>query len=345
MGSQWSLWSRASSYIPVFNMLWAILCWASLSHWIATVLEAETWCSFFPTLKKLKAINCTCLPVFRAAKASLRGFYFSLRSLPNPAFLLGHVLQKWLWSLGACSCKILQWEPFNLRLWADVFFFFFCTFIFLDLVRGQAPSAVRGRFKPIVVCKSKEACHRALCIISAANLPPFCFYPHRCKKCMQSKQFLFSSLPFIVYFFLSPMNELSGLWLSNSPEAGLVTCPVSTCQLFVVHSVLLFFFKLSPTSPIKFPSISSDSPPFYLHFCIQEFYYRVRAFVSLVCMVFHAGRVPAWHVEMERFFFSFFFPSNTEALERNGIVCERVCVKHFQILWGILVLIKHHFFG
>lgn len=130
MGSQWSLWSRASSYIPVFNMLWAILCWASLSHWIAMVLEAETWCSFFRTLKKLKSMNCTCLPVFRAAKASLRGFYFSLRSLPNPAFLLGHVLQKWLWSHGTCSCKILQWEPFNLRFELLCFFFFFQLFYF-----------------------------------------------------------------------------------------------------------------------------------------------------------------------------------------------------------------------
>lgn len=172
---------------------------------------------------------------------------------------------------------------------------------------------MRGRLKP------KEACHRALCIISAANLPPFCFFPHRCKKCMQSKQFLFSSLPFIVYF-LSPTNESSGLWLSNSPEAGLVTCPVNTCQHFVVHSVLIFFF-LSLTSPIKFPSISSDSPPFYLHFCIQEFYYRVRAFVSLVCVVFHAGRVPAWRVGMERFFFFLL------SLQYGGPGKERYCVR------------------
>lgn len=138
-----------------------------------------------------------------------------------------------------------------------------------------------------------------------SQLTAFVFFPHRCKKCMQSKQFLFSSLPFIVYFFLlSTLNESSGLRLSNSTEAGLMTCPVSTCQHFVVHSVLIFFF-LSLTAPIKFPSISSDSPPFYLHFCIQDFYYRVRAFVSLVCMVFLAGRVPTCRVGMELFFFSF----------------------------------------
>lgn len=158
---------------------------------------------------------------------------------------------------------------------------------------------------------------------------------------MQSKQFLSSSLPFTVSLFVLLYERVEcPNWVTGQ---RLDSWQVQWARVNTSLYIACFFFSLffPDRSDQHFPSISSDSPPFYLHFCIQEFYYRVRAFVSLVCMVFHA-----WHVGTERplFFFSLSFPPMRRP-ERNGIVWERVCVKHFQILWGILVLIKHHFFG
>lgn len=150
-----------------------------------------------------------------------------------------------------------------------------------------------------------------------SQLTAILFFPIAVKSVCRRAISLFIIAFHCVFFCLW---ESSSLWLSNSPAVRLLTCPVSTCQHFVVHSVFFFFFPQPPDQ--QFPSISSDSPHFYLHFCIQEFYYRVRAFVSLVCMVFRAECVSAWHVGMERFFF--LFPSCTEAGKER--YCVRTCL-------------------